>query len=416
MVIIDSILYQLFNPERWERAISSGVVKGISKTQLRQMCSPETRLAIYKAIRAGEFEIAPPHEARIPKENGDFRTVYVNEPFDRIFLSVVNDILFDMYPEMIHRTCTSYQKGIGTGKVVNRLVEEAKSVEGKLGWKADLSKYFDSVPIRFIDAVFDRLGDDPVIDVLRKYYHSDLCFDIDGNLINHYASLKQGCAVAAFLADVMLYETDDKLSKLNGYYVRYSDDMIFIGEDADKAMEILKADLAKMQMKLNPKKVEDLYADRWFKFLGYNIKGDMITLSKSRVKKFQKEIEDRTIKGKRSFRSALNSVNNFLYVGDGEYSWATNILGVINVEEDINELNNFVMDALRAMMTGKKEIGGLGSANNLPNKTVLRGTGKNVKANRQKTPKEIKGYMSLTEARNALVTDRAVYNTLVRML
>ena len=89
---------------------------------------------------------------------------------------------------------------------------------------------------------------------------------------------------------------------------------------------------------------------------------------------------------------------------------------LFNVEEDINELNNFVMDALRAMMTGKKEIGGLGSANNLPNKTVLRGTGKNVKANRQKTPKEIKGYMSLTEARNALVTDRAVYNTLVRML
>ena len=65
MVIIDSILYQLFNPERWERAISSGVVKGISKTQLRQMCSPEVRLALYKAIRAGEFEIAPPHEARI---------------------------------------------------------------------------------------------------------------------------------------------------------------------------------------------------------------------------------------------------------------------------------------------------------------------------------------------------------------
>jgi len=409
------LIEELFEPERWEKAISSGVVKGISKTALRQMCSPEIRLALYRAIVGGCYEIAPPHEARIPKDNGDYRTVYVNEPLDRIVLSIINDTLFDMYPEMVHKACTSYQKGIGTGKVVTRLVKETAAIKGKLGWKADLSKYFDSVPIRSIDAVFDRLGDDPVIDVLRKYYHSDLCFDIDGKLIHHYASLKQGCAVAAFLADVMLYTTDDKLSKLNGYYVRYSDDMIFIGEDADKAMQILKADLAKMQMKLNPKKVEDLYSDRWFKFLGYNIKGDMITLSQSRLKKFQKEIESRTIKGNRSFWSALNQVNNFLYVGDGEYSWATNILGVINVDEDIQELNKFVMDALRATMTGKKKIGGLGSAN-LPDRTVCRGTGKNVKANRQKTPKEISGYMTLIEARNALVTDRAAYRTLVRML
>ena len=42
---------------------------------------------------------------------------------------------------------------------------------------------------------------------------------------------------------------------------------------------------------LNPKKVEIIYKDRWVKFLGFNIKGDQITLSKSRVKSFQKEIK-----------------------------------------------------------------------------------------------------------------------------
>ena len=41
-----------------------------------------------------------------------------------------------------------------------------------------------------------------------------------------YQSLKQGCAVASWLADVLLYDLDRELSQMNGYYVRYSDDML----------------------------------------------------------------------------------------------------------------------------------------------------------------------------------------------
>lgn len=62
-------------------------------------------------------------------------------------------------PEMLHSSCKSYQTGIGCGKVVtevsHRMTETGNS--GCLGWKSDLSKYFDSVPIRFIDEAFDKV-------------------------------------------------------------------------------------------------------------------------------------------------------------------------------------------------------------------------------------------------------------------
>lgn len=61
-----------------------------------------------------------------------------------------------------------------------------------------------------------------------------------------------------------------------------------------------------------------------------------------------------------TIRKAVNAVNNFLYRGNGEFSWATQILPVCNVKKDIQELNKFVMDCLRAVMTGKKKVGGLG--------------------------------------------------------
>lgn len=418
----DILLKRFFEKHRWEQALEDGVDKHIDKGELRKLTSPEVRLALYNAIANDNYEIAPPHQAAIPKDNGDMRIVYVNENIDRIFLSIANNLFFEVFPEFIHESCKSYQTGIGCGKIVqtvSRQVINTKTVE--VGLKADLTKYFDRVPIRYIDEIFDRMelvvGKSKIIDIVRKYYHTDLCFDIEGELIEHYQSLKQGCAVASFLANAVLYPIDKAISEMDIYYVRYSDDLLALGNKWEQAYEVIKTMLNEMELELNPKKVEILRKDRWFKFLGFYIKGSQITLAKSRVKKLQKEIEARTINQRNiSMKRALNQVNAFLYKGDGTYSWATSVLPIINVEKDIDTLNQFVMDAIRACATGKKKIGGLGSVNDKEDYTILRGTGKNVSANRTKTEKEIDGYLSIRCMRNAIVTNRAVYETLVRSL
>lgn len=418
--MVDTLLQKFFEKERWEQALEIGVDKHIDKGELRQLCSPKVRIMLYNAIVSGNYEIAPPHQVQIPKDNGDMRIVYVNENIDRIFLSIVNNLFFEMFPEFVHPACKSYQSGIGCGKIVQEVSRQMiKSKTPEVGVKLDLSKYFDSVPIKYIDEIFDRMenkiGKSIIIDIVRKYYHTDLCFDFNGELIEHYQSLKQGCSVASFLADAVLYHLDDTVSKLKVYYVRYSDDLLVLGKEWQKAFDVIKTILSEMEMTLNPKKVEVVRKDRWIKFLGFNIKGNQITLSKNRVKSFQKEIEKRTIKQRNiTLKRAINQVNSYLYKGDGTYSWATSVLPIINVEKDIDVLNEYVLDALRACATNKKKIGGLGSVNDRKDYTILRGTGKNVTANRNKTDKEIEGYLSIRCMQNALLTRRAVYETLVR--
>lgn len=418
----DILLQEFFKTKRWEEALEAGVDKHIDKGELRKLTTPEVRIALYQAIKNDNYEIAPPHQAQIPKDNGDMRIVYVNENIDRIFLSIANNLFFEKFPEFVHPACKSYQTGIGCGKVVQAVSREMVKINTpEVGVKMDLTKYFDTVPIKYIDDIFDRMeqkvGKSKIIDIVRKYYHTDLCFDINGELIEHYQSLKQGCSVASFLADAVLYPIDDIVSNLNVYYVRYSDDLLLVGKAWKIGFKTVKALLSKMQMTLNPNKVEIVYKDKWVKFLGFYIKGDMITLHKGRIKSFQKEIENRTIKQRNiSSTRALNQVNNYLYKGDGQYSWATSVLPIINVEKDIETLNQYVMDSLRACATGKKKIGGLGSVNDKADYTILRGVGKNVKANRMKTPKEIDGYLSIACMRNALITNRAVYDTLVRSM
>jgi len=431
---MDKILAMFFEHDRWVYAVEKGCVKDVPKNVLYQLCKPEVRLQMYHAIVTGNYEIAPPHTAQIPKETpGEFRTVYVNEGVDRVLLSIANDLLFELMPDKVHTSCKSYLKGTGCGKVVQEasaaIVATQSQHTGKIGWKSDLSKYFDSVPVEYIDQAFDcveeRHGRSAIIDVLRKYYHSDLYIDGETKEVcSKYQSLKQGCSVASWLADVLLYHIDEQLSQLDGYYVRYSDDMLFIGPDADKAMQILTDELSKMQMRLNQKKVEWLSADRWFKFLGYSIKGGSISLSSTRIKRFQKEIEARTIdklKGKDAKRitatGAINSVNRYLYRGDGQgHSWATQVLGVVNVRQDIDTMNCFVMDCLRAVHTGKTKVGGLGYNKQGKTGCVVRGRGRNVSANRRKTGDDISDYLTLGCMQNAMRTSKAAYETLVRSL
>ena len=423
----NKLLEKMFEMSRWEALIEKAELKGIDKGELRQLCKPEIRAAIYAAIKNEELEFMPSHMAQIPKDTpGEFRTVFVGENVDRCIQSLINDCLFELFPEMVHPACKSYQKNLGTGKTVKELSNILANLKTNIvGVKSDFHHYFDVVNRDAIMHVFDVVefklgfekGTEPVMNLLRKTWSNDLVFDLDGNLVEQYCGIRQGNAIGSFLADVILYELDEFMSKKYKFYCRYSDDCITIHDNPDEVIRDMNNIISKYGVSLNPRKVQVLYKNEWFKFLGFNLRDDMITLSKSRVKSFQKEIEQRTIKQRNiSMKRALNQVNNYLYKGDGQYSWSTSVLSIINVEKDIETLNTFVMDAIRACATNKKKIGGLGSVNDKEDYTILRGTGKNVTANRKKTEKEIEGYLSIGCMQNALLTRRAVYETLVRSM
>ena len=419
---MDKLLELFFEKERWETAIETAVDKKINKGRLKTLCTTQKRIELLEKIANHSYNIAPPHMAQIPKDNGDMRTVYINEDIDRIILSIINQLFFDTCEDMISDKCKSYQKGIGCGKIVRQLGSKINQIQSEtFGVKLDLSKYFDSVDLKYIKEVFEkireRVGESCIIDMVEKYYESNDVIDMNKTLIEKYTSLKQGSAVASFLADAILYDIDELIGNLNRItYVRYSDDILIIGEENDVmfAYDLLRTMLEAKELNINPKKTEILKKNRWFKFLGFMLKGDSISLSQSRVKTFQKEIEKRTIKSKeRTYKQLLHNINNYLY--KGEYSWCGNVLTAINNEKDINTLNTFVMDAIRAAVTGKTRIGGLGTTFEQDDCTIIRGKGKNVKANRQKLS-QLSNYKTLLCMKKVYITHKPCYEAITRLM
>ena len=423
----DKLLEIFFEPERWQNALNKGSMKGINRAVLRDFMSPNGRKKLLTSLLSGEYHIKRPHTALIPKDTpGEFREVFINEDYDRIFLSLVNDMLFEIAGDMVHSSCMSYQKGIGCAKIVKQISEKIGKLNNHeiIGWKADFSKYFDSVPIEYIDAAFDiieqRFGKSVIIDVVREYYHNNNYYDSKAKReVTKYQSLKQGCAIASWLANVVLYQLDKRLSNLGDSYVRYSDDTLYIGSHYKEAMQIMIKELSKMQMQLNPKKVEYLTNDRWFTFLGFSICGSKISLSRNRTKTFVKEVTTRTIKRIRKgikYKTALHSLQSWLYCG--EYSWAVGVLKTINVKSDIDRLNGFIMDCLRAVIVGKSvnmnHIGGLGWSKENKDGCILRGKGSKVKTLRNKTNTNLEGYYSLGCMRNSLLYSRELFDSIIR--
>lgn len=446
------LLKLMFDHNMWQEMIDKANDKGINLTVVKQMCIPQVRVKLYEMIVNEQFEIAPSRMCEIPKDSpNEMRTVFICEDPDRVVLSLINDCLFKLFPDMVHKQCKSYRSNESCGKTVQEVSREMVKLNKNtghrhIGNRYDFTKYFDRVDLQAILNVFDeienRLGFDrntePVMNLLRKFYKSNLVFDLDGNLIEMYMGLRQGVATASFLADVILYELDDFMYKKYKYYWRYSDDLIGLAEDTSEITNDINNIICKYGVKLNDKKTKELYSDEFFKFLGFDLCGDKITLSGRRAKKFAKEIYNRTVANPNIHpNQAKENVKQFLYGNGDGFSWASSAFSALqNCEEDINVLNNFTMDCLRlceirynynqerkqkglkpkTIKYGWNDIGGIGVVSNSTSHTLVRGKGSKVKTARERTEKEIEHYMSIGCLLNAYKISKPIYEACVRAI
>lgn len=437
----DRILESLFlDTKLWGEVIEWGVQKGIAQGTLAYLQNPHGRAELCQRIALGQYEVPPPHTAYARKDDGGERTFYVNDPLSRLLFHAIYLWLMRNEDAMIHPTCLSYHEGIGIGRIVKDVSARIRalslnSTTGVVGRKFDIHHYFDTVPRTLIHDALDRVeehhGKSSVIDLLRAYYDSDVYFDTRlGQLTSSYQGIKQGCAVSSWFANTLLCDLDAEMATLDECYVRYSDDILYVGMQYEKATDILKRHLSKCGLLLNEKKTEEVRTDRFVRFLGFDIRGAEITLCHKWVKDFQQHVDRITLHNKplinhvrklrkrndkasqeqrqKIFRATLRGMVRFLYYGNGTHAWASLVLSAVNVEADIRQLSDYCLDALRAVCTGKTSIGGLGKSAG----RVVRGKGRHVTANRKATEAWLDGFASLIAMRR-VIRNKWLYRTLV---
>lgn len=337
------------------------------------------RARLIQGIADGEYTISPPRTLYVDKITGiylsykeaayrDFkevRTLYApSQPLDGIVLAVLSSIYNKLYGDMIHPSCRSYQKGVGVRTIVHEdLIPRLRRNER--GYKLDLSKYFDSVNRETLDATLKSMDSgSPVDSLVWKHFHDDRVY-INEELTPRYMAIRQGNALGTLLANLALRDVDEELSKMDVLYLRYADDILVLGPEADAALDKLRGMLSKKGLKLNDKKTTPIDSNKPFTFLGCEILGDKVDMSEdsyNRIKRkirlicrphkyIPKESREEQIKAIRKINWLLRDGH---YADQRNFGWERYFYSVINNPVRLRRLDQYIRDHVKGVFVGRQ--------------------------------------------------------------
>lgn len=350
---MDSKLEAMLDLKVWEKLFPVFQQKGIDGGLLAALSQPKYRYGLIEMMEDGTYRFGVPREVSIPKDGGGERLIYVLPDLDRVVMAVIAQVYTRLYGNRIHPNCVSYQEGISVPRILHGIQKKVCS-----GYKVDLSKYFDSVPIWKIEEMLRSMDSgSPVDRLLWDFYHTNL-IERNGQTVEHYKSLGQGVAFSPLLANLCLYSVDEELSGVCQVYKRYSDDILLLGDKADEALQVLKERLAGLGLTLNPKKVQKLSGKEEFTFLGGKVCKDWVHLSDRSWQRRKTAVKGIVKKyGKRGSRSAQRKAvkklqEYFLREVDG-YCILEHLCFLCTDDSDLRRLDEYCRDELKVVFTGK---------------------------------------------------------------
>jgi RNA-directed DNA polymerase len=378
----DAKMAMLCDPAVWQDVLARVRRKKGRRVDMESfgaVCDTTGRARLVQAIADGEFTLSPPKTLYVDKVTGLYlsykeaknrefdgvRTLYApSQPLDGIVLGVVSAIYNKLYGGMINPACRSYQRGVGVRSIIHGdLVPRLKRNER--GYKLDLSKYFDSVNRETLDATLTAMSSgSPLDDLVWKHFHDDRVF-VNGELEPRYMAIRQGNAIGTLLANLALRDVDEELASMDVLYLRYADDMLILGKDADKALARLREMLDGKGLRLNDKKTTRIDSRHPFTFLGCEIadgRVDMSQESYDRVKRkirlicrphkyVPKESREEQMKAIRRINWLLRDGN---YADQRNFGWERYFFSVIDNPVRLRTLDQYIREHVKGVYVGRQ--------------------------------------------------------------
>lgn len=266
--------------------------------------------------RRGVFEFSMFAHVRVAKILNELknRTYYPNkyrcfmifEPKPRLVMSqsirdkavnhfVANEYLIPLLDPSLIYTNVATRKGAGSSRAmgmlkryISQMMAERPGENIYVG-KIDIAKFFYTIDHKILfDKLKRRIKDSDVIELLRriidetnKPYINKMIDQFNARystIIPHYENgkgLSIGAVTSQFLAIYYLNDLDWLVKEELGcrWFIRYMDDILILDFDKTKLywyMEGIKTELAKLELKVNPKSaVYNCCSKTGFPFLGY---------------------------------------------------------------------------------------------------------------------------------------------------
>ncbi len=250
----------------------------------------------------------------IPKPGGGVRQLGIPTVVDRLvqqaFLQVLEPILDPTFSD------SSY--GFRPGKSAHQALEQASKyvAEGRtIVVDMDLEKFFDRVNHDILmSRLARRVSDKRLLKIIRRFLQAGMLQH--GVCIDRHEGTPQGGPLSPLLANLLLDELDQELTKRDHKFCRYADDCnIYVRSTAagERVLESLTKFLeGKLRLKVNQKKSAVAHVSER-KFLGYRLlSSGQLTIAPASLQRAKARIRQITRRNRGvSFERMIRDVNSF---------------------------------------------------------------------------------------------------------
>jgi group II intron reverse transcriptase/maturase len=310
------------------------------ETLFDQLCRPETLERAWKHVRAhytaaaipneiAQFERHAPHrldtlaqalreetfvpepaaliEIRKPAKPGETRPISLHPPEDRVVLTALHFLLTPLFDPLLPPQVFGYRPGRGAIQAIECAAEcLARGLTHAA--TADIDNFFDSLDRRLLlERLRQQIDDARILALLELYLHMGRQRRLEW--VDTGRGVSQGSPLSPLLSNVYLLPFDRFLASLGLEWVRYADNILLLGADAESlssALESVERHLAgEHRLALNPDSKCVASCEDGFQFLGFWFQGGRRTIHPDKVAQMQSKIAGLLHPGGRPLREKI---------------------------------------------------------------------------------------------------------------
>lgn len=232
---------------------------------------------LWKELKENTYKCQPVR--LVPLYKGEkVRYISMYTMRDKIVQHSIARELGNLYDYELQKSVYAYRSGKSAMHAAQDI--EKKMLDMKDGFilKADIHSFFDCISHERLRRILKaKIREEDVMNLLFQFIKVP-SVDKNGEMTDKTVGIYQGATIAPILSNVYMMEIDKIIEQETEFYVRYSDDILILFselERAEKYRKKLELYMGEIGLELNEKKTQVVSFGQGFEFLGYafDIKG-----------------------------------------------------------------------------------------------------------------------------------------------
>lgn len=179
-----------------------------------------------------------------------------------------------MYDYRFSDSTYAYRSNKSALSAVSRIDDEIRKGCVTHALKVDIRHFFDCMQWAHLEAVLRKdIDEDDVIALLRDNCASVHLDTSTGELVPKEVGIYQGSGISPILSNIYLMEFDQWLKQRTQFFIRYSDDMLILGDNEQDLQGLLaeiRTRLNKTGLEIHPDKSQVVSLREGVNYLGYH--------------------------------------------------------------------------------------------------------------------------------------------------